>query len=84
MGNNHGYVLAVEQLMSLGRKYNPPTYRCEAIRVMMVELSRIVNHLWAIGFWLNDIGRLHSHPFCISYRNANAFLISSKRWRAAA
>ena len=56
MGNNHGYVLAVEQLMSLGRKYNPPTYRCEALRVMMVELSRIVNHLWAIGFWLNDIG----------------------------
>ena len=56
MGNNHGYVLAVEQLLSLGRKYNPPTYRCEALRVMMVELSRIVNHLWAIGFWLNDIG----------------------------
>ncbi len=56
MGNNHGYVLAVEQLMSLGRRYNPPTYRCEALRVLMVELSRIVNHLWAIGFWLNDIG----------------------------
>lgn len=56
MGNNHGYVLAVEQLLSLGRKYNPPTYRCEVIRVLMVELSRIVNHLWAIGFWLNDIG----------------------------
>ncbi len=56
MGNNHGYVLAVEQLMSLGRKYNQPTYRCEALRVLMVELSRIVNHLWAIGFWLNDIG----------------------------
>lgn len=56
MGNNHGYVLAVEQLLSLGKKYNPPTYRCEAIRVMMVEMSRIVNHLWAIGFWLNDLG----------------------------
>lgn len=56
MGNNHGYVLAVEQLLSLGRRYNEPTYRCEALRVMMVELSRIVNHLWAIGFWLNDIG----------------------------
>lgn len=56
MGNNHGYVLAVEQLMSLGKKYNHPTYRCEAIRVLMVELSRIVNHLWGIGFWLNDIG----------------------------
>ena len=56
MGNNHGYVLAVEQLLSLGRRYNEPTYRCETLRVMMVELSRIVNHLWAIGFWLNDIG----------------------------
>lgn len=56
MGNNHGYVLAVEQLLSLGRKYNPPTYRTETIRVLMVELSRIVNHLWGIGFWLNDIG----------------------------
>lgn len=56
MGNNHGYVLAVEQLMSLGKRYNPPTYRTEVIRVLMVELSRIVNHLWAIGFWLNDIG----------------------------
>jgi len=56
MGNNHGYVLAVEQLLSLGKKYNQPTYRCEAIRVLMVELSRIVNHLWGIGFWLNDIG----------------------------
>ena len=56
MGNNHGYVLAVEQLLSLGKKYNPPTYRTEVLRVLMVELSRIVNHLWGIGFWLNDIG----------------------------
>ena len=56
MGNNHGYVMAVEQLLALGRKYNPPTYRAEVLRVLMVELSRIVNHLWAIGFWMNDIG----------------------------
>ncbi len=56
MGNNHGYVLAVEMLQSLGNPYEPPTYRCEVIRVLMVELSRIVNHLWAIGFWLNDLG----------------------------
>jgi NADH-quinone oxidoreductase subunit D/NADH-quinone oxidoreductase subunit C/D len=56
MGNNHGYVLAVEQLLSLGAKYTPPTYRTEVLRVLMVELSRIVNHLWAIGFWLNDLG----------------------------
>lgn len=56
MGNNHGYVLAVEQLLALGRKWDPPTYRTEVVRVLMVELSRIVNHLWAIGFWLNDLG----------------------------
>jgi NADH-quinone oxidoreductase subunit C/D len=56
MGNNHGYVMAVEHLLSMGKKYNPPTYRAEVVRVLMVELTRIVNHLWAIGFWLNDLG----------------------------
>ena len=56
MGNNHGYALAVEHLMSLGARYTPPTYRAEVIRVMMVELTRIVNHMWAIGFLLNDLG----------------------------
>ena len=56
MGNNHGYALAVEHLMSLGARYNPPSYRAEVIRVLMVELTRIVNHLWAIGFLLNDLG----------------------------
>jgi len=56
MSNNLGYALAVEQLMSRGMRYTPPTYRAEVIRVLMVELTRIVNHLWAIGFLLNDLG----------------------------
>ncbi len=56
MSNNHGYALAVEHLLSLGAKYQPPTYRSEVIRVLMVELTRIVNHYWAIGFLLNDLG----------------------------
>jgi len=56
MGNNLGYALAVEQLLSLGARYNPPTYRAEVIRVLMAELTRIVNHLWSIGFLLNDLG----------------------------
>ena len=56
MGNNHGYALAVEHLMSLGARYTPPSYRAEVIRVLMVELTRIVNHMWAIGFLLNDLG----------------------------
>lgn len=56
MGNNLGYALAVEQLLSLGSRYSPPTYRAECIRVLMVELTRIVNHLWSLGFLLNDLG----------------------------
>lgn len=56
MGNNLGYALAVEELLSKGAKYMPPTYRAEAIRVLMTELTRIVNHYWAIGFLLNDLG----------------------------
>jgi NADH-quinone oxidoreductase subunit D/NADH-quinone oxidoreductase subunit C/D len=51
MSNNFGYVLAVEKLMGV----NPPE-RAEYIRVMMAELTRIVNHLAAIGFLLNDLG----------------------------
>ncbi len=56
MSNNLGYVLAVEKLLSQGARYQPPTYRAEVIRVLMVELTRIVNHYWAIGFLLNDLG----------------------------
>lgn len=51
MGNNFGYALAVEKLMGI-----QPPERAEYIRVMMAELTRIVNHLWAIGFLLNDLG----------------------------
>jgi NADH:ubiquinone oxidoreductase subunit D/NADH:ubiquinone oxidoreductase subunit C len=53
MSNNFGYVLAVEKLM--GKKAEP-TERSEYIRVIMAELTRISNHLWAIGFLLNDLG----------------------------
>jgi len=51
MGNNFGYALAVEKLMGI-----KPPERTEYIRVIMAELTRIVNHLWAIGFLLNDLG----------------------------
>ncbi|MBK8025889.1 MAG: NADH-quinone oxidoreductase subunit D [Chloroflexi bacterium] len=56
MSNNMGYAMAVEKLLSAGSRYAPPSYRAEAIRVLMVELTRIVNHMWAIGFLLNDLG----------------------------
>jgi len=51
MSNNFGYALAVEKLM----KVTPPE-RAEYIRVIMAELTRICNHVWAIGFLLNDLG----------------------------
>jgi NADH-quinone oxidoreductase subunit C/D len=53
MGNNFGYALAIEQLM--GDDAKPPE-RAEYIRVIMAELTRIVSHMWSIGFLLNDLG----------------------------
>jgi NADH-quinone oxidoreductase subunit D/NADH-quinone oxidoreductase subunit C/D len=51
LSNNFGYALAVESLMGI-----KPPERTEYIRVMMAELTRISNHIWAIGFLLNDLG----------------------------
>jgi len=53
MSNNFGYALSVEKL--LGEKYQPPE-RAQYIRVIMAELTRILNHFMAIGFFLNDLG----------------------------
>ncbi len=53
MANNFGYAVAVEKL--LGNKVQVPE-RAEFLRVIMAELTRIVNHIWAIGFLLNDLG----------------------------
>ena len=51
MSNNLGYVLAAEKLAAVA-----PPERAEYIRVIMAELTRIVNHLLAIGFLWNDVG----------------------------
>jgi len=51
MSNNFGYALAVEKLMGI-----QPPERAEYIRVMMAELTRFLNHIFAIGFLLNDLG----------------------------
>ncbi len=53
MSNNFGYAITVEKL--LGEKYQPPE-RAEYIRVIMAELTRVLNHFMAIGFFLNDLG----------------------------
>lgn len=51
MSNNFGYTLAVEALMDV-----KPPERAEYIRVIMAELTRISNHVFAIGMFLNDLG----------------------------
>jgi len=51
LSNNFGYVLAVERLLGI----RPPE-RAEYLRVILAELTRIVSHLWSIGFLLNDLG----------------------------
>jgi NADH-quinone oxidoreductase subunit C/D len=51
MSNNFGYALAVEKLMGIS-----PPERAEYLRVIMAELTRISNHVFAIGMFLNDLG----------------------------
>lgn len=51
MSNNFGYALAVEKLTGI-----QPPERAEYIRVMMAELTRFLNHIFSIGFLLNDLG----------------------------
>ncbi len=55
MSNNHGYVLAVEELLE-----SEVPERAEWLRLLMVELTRWVNHAWALGFLLNDMGALQT------------------------
>jgi len=51
MSNNFGYALAVEKLLGI-----EVPERAEYIRVIMAEMTRIQNHLFAIGMFLNDLG----------------------------
>lgn len=51
MANNHAYALAVEKLAGI-----EVPERAEYIRVLMVELTRILNHAGALGFMINDMG----------------------------
>ena len=55
MSNNWSYALAVEKLAGI-----EVPERAEYLRVIMAELTRIVNHLWSIGFILNDLGALQT------------------------
>jgi NADH-quinone oxidoreductase subunit C/D len=53
MMNNVGYVMAVEKLLNI-----QVTPRCQRIRLIMCELSRIIDHLVCIGTNAVDVGAL--------------------------
>jgi NADH:ubiquinone oxidoreductase subunit D/NADH:ubiquinone oxidoreductase subunit C len=55
MSNNWGLALAVEKLAGI-----EVPERAEYIRIIMAELTRVVNHMWSIGFILNDLGALQT------------------------
>lgn len=75
MYNNFGYVVAVEKLMGL-----EVPERAEYLRVIMGELSRIVNHILFMGFLFNDLGAMLT-PFLYSFEEREHIL---DLWEAAA
>lgn len=55
MSNNWAFALTVEKLAGI-----EVPERAEYLRVIMAELTRVVNHTWSIGFILNDLGALQT------------------------
>jgi len=68
MSNNLAYVLAVEKLAEI-----PVPERAEYLRVIMVELQRIANHLLAVGSLLNDCGAYFT-PFMYMWRERESIV----------
>ncbi len=61
--NNIGYVKAVEKMMGI-----EVTPRCAAIRVITGELSRVMDHLIAVGTNIVDIGALSNFWYLFNER----------------
>jgi NADH-quinone oxidoreductase subunit D len=68
MTNNWAYALSVEKLAGL-----QPPERAEYIRVIMAELTRLVNHTCLIGFLAQDMGALGT-PLMYAFREREAIL----------
>ncbi|HTL47307.1 MAG TPA: NADH-quinone oxidoreductase subunit D [Verrucomicrobiae bacterium] len=68
MSNNFGWSLAVEKLAAI-----EVPERAQYIRVIMAELTRIVNHVSVIGFLLNDLGAFFT-PVLYAFREREKIL----------
>ena len=62
MTNNFAYALAVEKLANL-----EVPERAQYIRIIMAELTRLVNHTLLVGFLLNDLGAFFT-PVLYAFR----------------
>ena len=68
MTNNFGYVIAVEKLAGI-----EVPERAEYIRVIVAELTRLVNHMLSIGFLFNELGAFYT-PVLYAYRERERHL----------
>ena len=68
MANNWGYALTVEKMTGL-----KPPERAEYIRVIMCELTRVLNHTAVTGFLLNDLGAWMT-PLLYAFREREKIL----------
>ena len=70
--NNFGYCMAVEKLMGI-----QVTERCEYIRVLMSEISRVCDHLTCIGASAMELGAMTVFLYMIKAREFLWELIES-------
>ena len=68
MTSNQAYVMAVEKLAGI-----PVPERAMYLRVIVAELQRIVNHLVATGFLLNELGAFQT-PLMYCFRERERVL----------
>ncbi|MDB6024250.1 MAG: dehydrogenase subunit [Verrucomicrobiales bacterium] len=68
MSNNWGYALTVEKLSG----FQVPE-RAEYIRVIMAELTRLVNHICLVGFLMQDMGAMGT-PLMYAFREREKIL----------
>jgi NADH-quinone oxidoreductase subunit D len=68
MTNNFAYALAVEKLAGI----DVPE-KAQYIRVLMAELTRLINHTLLVGFLLNDLGAFFT-PILYAFREREKIL----------
>jgi NADH-quinone oxidoreductase subunit D len=75
-GNNVAFALGAERLFGL-----EITERCKVLRVITMELSRIISHLVWLGTTCIDIGAFT--PFLWSFQQREAIYVLLERWVGA-